>query len=25
VPLLLTMAFLFCLFALLLAWKGGAQ
>ena len=24
-PLLLTMAFLFCLFALLLAWKGGAQ
>lgn len=23
VPLLLTMAFLFCLFALLLAWKGG--
>lgn len=25
VPLLLTMAFLFCLFALLLAWKGGAR
>ncbi|MEX2045225.1 MAG: NADH-quinone oxidoreductase subunit H, partial [Opitutus sp.] len=25
VPLLLTMAFLFCLFALLLAWKGGPQ
>jgi formate hydrogenlyase subunit 4 len=24
VPLLLTTAFLFCLFALLLAWKGGA-
>jgi formate hydrogenlyase subunit 4 len=24
VPLLLTIAFLFCLFALLLAWKGGA-
>jgi formate hydrogenlyase subunit 4 len=25
VPLLLTTAFLLCLFALLLAWKGGAQ
>lgn len=25
VPLLLTMAFLLCLFALLVAWKGGAQ
>jgi formate hydrogenlyase subunit 4 len=25
VPLLLTAAFLLCLFALLLAWKGGAQ
>jgi formate hydrogenlyase subunit 4 len=25
VPLLLTTAFLFCLFALLVAWKGGAQ
>jgi formate hydrogenlyase subunit 4 len=25
VPLLLTTAFLFCLFALLLAWKGGAK
>jgi formate hydrogenlyase subunit 4 len=25
VPLLLTVAFLFCLFALLLAWKGGAS
>jgi formate hydrogenlyase subunit 4 len=25
VPLLLTVAFLLCLFALLLAWKGGAQ
>ncbi len=24
-PLLLTTAFLFCLFALLVAWKGGAQ
>ena len=24
VPLLLTTAFLFCLFALLVAWKGGA-
>jgi formate hydrogenlyase subunit 4 len=24
VPLLLTIAFLLCLFALLLAWKGGA-
>jgi formate hydrogenlyase subunit 4 len=24
VPLLLTTAFLLCLFALLLAWKGGA-
>ncbi len=25
VPLLLTTAFLFCLFALLMAWKGGAS
>jgi formate hydrogenlyase subunit 4 len=25
VPLLLTTAFLFCLFALLVAWKGGAE
>jgi formate hydrogenlyase subunit 4 len=25
VPLLLTTAFLLCLFALLVAWKGGAQ
>jgi formate hydrogenlyase subunit 4 len=25
VPLLLTTAFLLCLFALLLAWKGGTQ
>jgi len=25
VPLLLTAAFLLCLFALVLAWKGGAQ
>jgi hypothetical protein len=24
VPLLLTTAFLLCLFALLMAWKGGA-
>ena len=25
VPLMLTMAFLLCLFALLVAWKGGAK
>ena len=25
VPLLLTTAFLLCLFALLVAWKGGAK
>jgi formate hydrogenlyase subunit 4 len=25
VPLLLTTAFLFCLFALLVAWRGGAS